>query len=57
MPTKKKRPRYALDDDTIEKLEWLCKQHQKRKGKKKVYPKDTLTELINNDFQIRKRFG
>lgn len=57
MPTKKKRPRYALDDDTIEKLEWLCKQHQKRTGKKKVYPKDTLTELINNDFQIRKRFG
>lgn len=57
MPTKKKRPRYALDDDTIEKLEWLCKQHQKRVGKQKVYPKDTLTELINNDFQIRKRFG
>ncbi len=57
MPTKKKRPRYALDADTIEKLEWLCKQHQKRAGKQKVYPKDTLTELINNDYQIRKRFG
>lgn len=57
MPTKKKRPRYALDDDTIEKLEWLCKQYQKRAGKQKVYPKDTLTELINNDYQIRKRFG
>ncbi len=57
MTTKKKRPRYALDDETIEKLEWLCKQHQKRVGATKVYPAHTLKELIDNDYQIRKRFG
>ncbi|WP_429976635.1 hypothetical protein [Enterococcus sp. AZ051] len=57
MTTKKKRPRYALDDETIEKLEWLCKQHQKRAGATKVYPAHTLKELIDNDYQIRKRFG
>lgn len=57
MPTKKKRPRYALDNDTIEKLEWLCKQHQKRSRTTKVYPAHTLRELIDNEYQIRKRFG
>lgn len=57
MPTKKKRPQFAMDADTIEKLEWLNKQHQKRSGTTKVYPAHTLKELIENEYQIRKSFG
>lgn len=57
MPTKKKRPQFAMDAGTIEKLEWLNKQHQKRSGTTKVYPAHTLRELIDNEYQIRKRFG
>jgi hypothetical protein len=56
MPTKKKRPRFVMDDATIEKFQWLCIQHQKRSGKK-LYPKDTLKELIDNEYEIRKSFG
>lgn len=56
MATKKKRPRYAMDDATIEKFQWLCVQHQKRSGKK-LYPKDTLKELIAHEYEIRKSFG
>lgn len=51
-----KRPRYAMDDATIEKFQWLCVQHQKRSGKK-LYPKDTLKELIDHEYEIRKSFG
>lgn len=57
MPTKKKRPQFAMDEGTLEKLEWLNKQHQKRAGSSKVYPAHTLKELIDNEYQIRKRFG
>nr|DAF32550.1 MAG TPA: hypothetical protein [Caudoviricetes sp.]DAF76954.1 MAG TPA: hypothetical protein [Caudoviricetes sp.] len=56
LATKKKRPRYAMDDATIEKFQWLCVQHQKRSGKK-LYPKDTLKELIDHEYEIRKSFG
>jgi len=57
MPTKKKRPQFAMDTDTIKKLEWLNKQHQKRSGTTKIYPAHTLKELIDNEYQIRKSFG
>ena len=50
MATKKKRPRYAMDDATIEKFQWLCVQHQKRSG-------NTLKELIDHEYEIRKSFG
>ena len=33
-----------------------CVQHQKRSGKK-LYPKDTLKELIDHEYEIRKSFG
>ena len=46
MSTEKKRKKYAFSDETIEKLDWLVKEHQKR-SKKRIYPCDTLSELIN----------
>lgn len=29
MSTEKKRKKYAFSDETIEKLDWLVKEHQK----------------------------
>ncbi|HCR2860307.1 hypothetical protein [Enterococcus faecium] len=56
MSTEKKRKKYAFSDETIEKLDWLVKEHQKR-SKKRIYPCHTLSELINNEYLIRKSFG
>lgn len=40
----------------MKKLEWLVQEHKKR-SKKRIYPCDTLSELIDNEYVIRKRFG
>lgn len=55
MPTEKQRKKFAFNDETIDKLDWLVKEYQKR-SKKKIYPCDTLAELIENDFIIRNTF-
>lgn len=34
----------------------LVQEHQKR-SKKRIYPCDTLSEIINNEYVIRKWFG
>lgn len=56
MPTKKKRKKFALSAAAIEKLEWLVKERQKRSNTK-IYPCNTLEELIENDYLIRNRFS
>lgn len=55
MPTKKKRKKYALKDETLEQLDYLVEQKQK-KSKKKVYPCDVLEEVINHAYEIAKVF-
>ena len=52
----KKRPRYSLDYETIEKLDWLYKQDRKA-TKKRIYPSDTLTKIIDDAYTVRKAFG
>lgn len=54
--SKKKRPRYSLNDGTIEKLEWLYEQDKKVMNKR-IYPSDTLTKIINDAYEVRKAFG
>lgn len=56
VPPKKKRPRYSLNDGTIEKLEWLYEQDKKTISKR-IYPSDTLTKIINDAYEVRKAFG
>lgn len=53
---KKRRQKIAFSDETMKKLEWLVQEHKKR-SKKRIYPCDTLSELIDNEYVIRKRFG
>jgi peroxiredoxin family protein len=55
MTTKKQRKKYALKDETIEKIEYLLKKKQE-KSKTKVYPCDVLEEVINNAYEIAKVF-
>lgn len=56
VPPKKKRPRYSLDDQTIEKLEWLYEQDKKAMNKR-IYQSDTLTKIIDDAYAVRKAFG
>ncbi|MCH1976585.1 hypothetical protein MCG01_05515 [Enterococcus hirae] len=56
MATTKIRKKYAFTAETIKKLEWLVQEHQKR-SKRRIYPCDTLSEIIDNEYVIRKRFG
>ncbi|WP_202263805.1 hypothetical protein [Enterococcus faecium] len=53
MVTTKIRKKYAFTAKTIKKLEWLVQEHQKR-SKKRIYPCDTLSEIIDNEYVIRK---
>ncbi|MBX9039056.1 MULTISPECIES: hypothetical protein [Bacilli] len=55
MTTKKKRKKFALRDETIEKLNYLIEQKQVR-STTKVYPCDVLEEVINNAYEIAKVF-
>ncbi|MGC4707364.1 hypothetical protein AAFD22_09015 [Enterococcus faecium] len=54
--TPKKRPRFSLDYETIKKLDWLYKQDRKA-TKKRIYPSDTLTKIIDDAYTVRKAFG
>ncbi|MDT6349340.1 hypothetical protein NNL84_06950 [Enterococcus faecium] len=56
MTTKKRRQKFAFSDETMKKLEWLVQEHKKR-SKKRIYPCDTLSEMIDNEYVIRKSFG
>lgn len=55
MPTNKKRQKFAFSEETIKKLEWLVQEHKKRSNKR-IYPCDTISELIDNEYEIRKTF-
>lgn len=55
MTTKKKRKKFALSDETLEKLDYLIDQKQK-KSKIKVYPCDVLEEVIDHAYEIAKVF-
>lgn len=56
MTTKKRRQKLAFSDETMRKLEWLVQEHKKR-SKGRIYPCDTLSKLIDNEYKIRKTFG
>lgn len=53
--TNKKRQKFSFSDETMKKLEWLVQEHKKR-SKKRIYPCDTLSEMIDNEYVIRKSF-
>lgn len=55
MATKKKRIKIAFSEETIQKLQWIFKEDQK-KNKKRIYPCDTLERIINNEYVVRKAF-
>ena len=55
MGTKKKRIKIALSEETIQKLQWIVKEDQK-KNNKRIYPCDSLERIINNEYVIRKSF-
>lgn len=56
MTTKKKRQNFAFSDGTMKKLEWLVQEHKTRSNER-IYPCDTFSELIDNEYKIRKTFG
>ncbi|MGG5339974.1 hypothetical protein IGJ48_002682 [Enterococcus pernyi] len=53
--TPKKRPRFSLDDDTIEQLAWMHEEDAK-KSKHRIYPSDTLKKIINEAYTVRRAF-
>ncbi|MDQ8232743.1 hypothetical protein Q3C67_08675 [Enterococcus faecium] len=55
MTTKKKRQKFAFSDETMKKLEWLVQEHKTRSNER-IYPCDTLSEMIDNEYVIRKSF-
>ncbi|EGP5179312.1 hypothetical protein EJX00_12270 [Enterococcus faecium] len=54
--TPKKRPRFSLDDETIEQLTWMYEEDTK-KASHRIYPSDTLKKIINEAYVVRKAFG
>ena len=55
MGTKKKRIKIAVSEETIQKLQWIVEEDQK-KINKRIYPCDSLERIINNEYVIRKAF-
>lgn len=55
MGTKKKRIKIALSEETIQKLQWIVKEDQK-KNNKRIYPCDSLERIIDNEYVIRQAF-
>ena len=55
MVTKKKRIKIAVSEETIQKLQWIVEEDQK-KNNKRIYPCDSLERIINNEYVIRKSF-
>lgn len=50
------RIRFSLDEETMEKLEWLTTRDERKNKKytKRWYPKDTIKMLIDNAYEIRR---
>ncbi|WP_088841014.1 hypothetical protein [Listeria sp. ILCC797] len=55
MTTTKKRIKIAVTEDTLEKLDWLLQEEQ-RKTKKRVYACHVLERLVQQEYKIRKAF-
>ena len=55
MRTKKKRIKIAVSEETIQKLQWIVEEDQK-KNNKRIYPCNSLERIINNEYVIRKAF-
>lgn len=55
MGTKKKHIKIAVSEETIQKLQWIVEEDQK-KNNKRIYPCDSLERIINNEYVIRKAF-
>ncbi|HGF8211271.1 TPA: hypothetical protein QFD67_002030 [Enterococcus faecium] len=53
--TPKKRPRFSLDDETIEQLNWMHEE-DKKISKHRIYPSDTLKKIINEAYTVRRAF-
>ncbi|MGM0155767.1 hypothetical protein IGI47_000009 [Enterococcus sp. AZ191] len=53
--TPKKRPRFSLDDETIEQLAWMYEEDVK-KANHRIYPSDTLKKVINEAYTVRRAF-
>ena len=53
--TPKKRPRFSLDDETIEQLNWMHEEDTK-KASYRIYPSDTLKKIINEAYTVRRAF-
>lgn len=55
MATSKKRIKIAVTEETLEKLDWLLQEEQ-RKTKKRVYMCHILERLVQQEYKIRKTF-
>ena len=55
MGTKKKRIKIAVSEETIQKLQWIVEEDQK-KNNKRIYPCNSLERIINNEYVIRQTF-
>ncbi|EMF0099966.1 addiction module toxin RelE [Enterococcus hirae] len=55
MGAKKKRIKIAVSEETIQKLQWIVEEDQK-KNNKRIYPCDSLERIINNEYVMRKAF-
>ena len=53
MGTKKKRIKIAVSEETIQKLQWIVEEDQK-KNNKRIYPCGSLERIISNEYVIRK---
>ncbi|EON3044763.1 addiction module toxin RelE [Enterococcus hirae] len=55
MGTKKKRIKIAVSEETIQKLQWIVEEDQK-KNNKRIYPCDSLERMIDSEYVIRQAF-
>ncbi|EOH8798567.1 addiction module toxin RelE [Enterococcus hirae] len=55
MRTKKKRIKIAVSEETIQKLQWIVEEDQK-KNNKRIYPCNSLERIIDNEYVIRQAF-
>ena len=55
MGTKKKRIKIAVTEETIQKLQWIVEEDQK-KNNKRIYPCNSLERIIDNEYVIRQAF-
>lgn len=52
----KKRVPFSLSEEDIEKLKYLYDE-DKKQAERRIYESDTISKIINNAYEIKKKWG